>query len=129
MADKLQKIVAGDSRITTPYQDLGDGSYAQTVVGPDISVATAITGQITVVTAGTAVQGPDVPLYNGVWIMSHPSNVGNVAYGNTGSNTVSMTTGIVIEKGKFGPILQVSNLNQLWFNAATSGDKFCWAKG
>ena len=115
--------------IKLPYEDLGNGKYGVTFVGPDLPVDTVITGQITVTTAGTAVQGPDVSLSNGVWVMAHSSNTGLVGYGNTGANTVSMTTGVVLDKSQVGPIIQISNLNQLWFNAAISGDKFCWAKG
>lgn len=98
------------------------------VVGPDVSTEDPISGQITVSIAGTAVAGPDVALTNGAWVMAHPSNAGLVAYGNDGNDDVTMNNGIVLDKGKMGPPLQVANLNQIYFDSANNGDKFCWIK-
>jgi len=105
------------------------GSEAWLVKGPDTSTDTAISGQITVAEAGTAVQGPNVLLTNGTWIGGHPDNTGNVAYGNDGADDVNMSNGVVLEPGHFGPPAMVANLNEIWFDVATSGDKFCWFKG
>ena len=98
------------------------------VAGPLLDTSVALTGQITVTTAGTAVQGPDVPLTNGAWIQAHPSNTGLGAYGNDGAGDVTVLNGIVLEAGNFGPPAQVANLNELWFDVAVNGEKFCWMR-
>lgn len=98
-----------------------------TVVSPPFSTATQITGQITVSTAGTAVQGPNIPLTNGVFVEALNSNIGNVYVGNDGAGDVTSSNGFELAAGK-AVLVQVSNLNQLWFDAAVNGEKFCWMK-
>jgi hypothetical protein len=90
-----------------------------------IPTGVAVTGQITVATAGTAVQGSDVKLTSGVWIEALAGNTGVVYFGNDGAGDVTADNGYQLDKGKatFAP---VANLNELWFDAATSGDKLCW---
>jgi len=97
------------------------------VISPAVSVAAAISGQITVTTAGTAVQGSSVALTNGVYIEALAGNTGYVYVGNDGAGDVTSANGYELKQGN-QVIIQVSNLNQLWFDAATSGDKFCWLK-
>ena len=96
-------------------------------IAPNVSVATAICGQITVTTAGTEVQGSNVALTNGVWIKALAGNTGVVYVGNDGNGAVSSSTGFQLDKGDV-ILIQVSNLNELWFDAATNNDKFCWLK-
>jgi hypothetical protein len=81
-------------------------------------------GQITVATAGTAVQGPDVPFVAGIAVKAHPDNADTVWVGNNGSNTVSSANGFPLNPGE-GVVL-AGNLNQYWFNADVSGEKICW---
>jgi len=106
---------------------LSNGVYAQPVVDPDIDTSVVISGQITVTTAGTEVQGSNVPLDNGVYIKALNGNTGKVYVGNNGSGVVSATTGFELDAGQV-VIVSVANLNELWFDAATNGDKFCWIK-
>jgi hypothetical protein len=96
-------------------------------VAPPLDTSSAITGQITVTTAGTAVQGSDVPLDNGVYIKALSGNSGLVYVGNDGADDIASGNGYELSAGD-QIILQVKNLNELYFDAATNGDKLCWAK-
>lgn len=86
----------------------------------------ARSGQITVTTAGTAVQGSDVPghLFS---LKAHDAATGIIYVGDDGSNDVSATTGYPLEAGE-SVELELANLNQLWFDASVSGEKACWLK-
>jgi hypothetical protein len=86
----------------------------------------AASGQITVTTAGTAVKGPNVVNASGFYIKALSGNTGKVYVGNVNGdidsgNSFELAAGDLI-------IGQVVNLNELWFDAATSADKFCWLK-
>lgn len=94
---------------------------------PNVSTATAISGQITVSNAGTAVQGSSVALTNGVWIKALAGNTGVVYVGNDGAGDVTSSNGFQLDKGDI-ILIQVANLNELWFDSATNNDKFCWLK-
>ena len=95
------------------------------VTSPNISVAAAISGQKTVTTSGTAVQGDNVPLTNGVYIQGLHGNTG-IAYiwwaAGNGKGGYELSTNQQV-------IVQVSNLNQLWFDATVSGEGISWLKG
>jgi len=104
-----------------------NGQYAEQEVFVSIDTSTAISGQITVTTAGTEVQGGDVALSNGVYVRALTGNTGVVYVGNDGAGAVTSSNGYQLDKGEM-ILVQVTNLNQLWFDAATNGDKFCWLK-
>ena len=97
------------------------------VKGVDLSVATAISGQITVTTAGTEVQGSNVALSDGVFVKAMGTNTGKVYVGNAGDGTISSTTGYELAAGEC-ILIQVDNLNKLWFDSAVNVEKFCWMK-
>ena len=103
------------------------GEYAQLVATPTVNTAVAISGQKTVTTAGTAVQGANVPLDNGVFIAGLSSNTGKVYVGNDGEDDVSATTGYELGAGE-SVLIHVANLNELWFDAAVNGEGICWIK-
>jgi len=98
-----------------------------TVVSPNIDVAGAVSGQINIESAGTEVSGPNVPLTNGAYIKALAGNTGKVYVGLHSDGTVSSSTGFELSAGNM-VLIQVQNLNQLKFDAATSNDKFCWLK-
>lgn len=87
----------------------------------------ARTGQITVATAGTAVQGPNVPVPSGIYLRALSGNAGKVYFGNNDNGDVDTSTGYELAAGDT-VYIAISNLDDLWFDAATSGDKFCWCK-
>lgn len=93
---------------------------------------TARSGQITITTAGTAVQGTDIP--GPEFILSpHPGNTGVVYVGNDGAGDITASNGYPL--GDVGATstghviyIRAANLNELWFDAASNGDKVCWLK-
>lgn len=84
-------------------------------------------GQVTVTTAGTAVQGPNV---NGgkFSIAGLRGNSGIVYVGADSSGAdVSSSTGYALSAGDSVEV-ECDNLNQLWFDAAVNGEKVCWIR-
>jgi len=93
---------------------------------------TARSGQITVTTAGTAVQGTSIPGPEFV-ITAHPGNTGVVYVGNDGAGDVAATNGFPLGSvgatpSEIAVYVRAANLNELWFDAASNGDKVCWLK-
>lgn len=84
-----------------------------------------LSGQITVTTAGTAVQGTDVP-GGEIMLKAHPDNTQSVWVGNV-SGDVSSSNGFPLDAGE-SVIVKVSNLNALWFDAEVNGEKVCWLR-
>lgn len=84
----------------------------------------ARSGQITVTTAGTRVQGPDVP-GSQFFIKAAPANTNPVWIGDA---TVSATVGMGLKAADAGIYVNVANLSLLWFDATTSGEKVCWMR-
>jgi len=111
------QLRAADVKVTL------DGEQA-TVISPVISVVAAISGQVTVTTAGTSIQGGSVALTNGVYVKALGANTGKMYIGYaTGDNR----TGYELSADQ-AVIVQVANLNQLWFDASVNGEKICWLK-
>jgi hypothetical protein len=113
--------------LTLPVLPAGTNTIGA-VIGPAVSVASAISGLITVTTAGTAVQGGNVALTNGVFVKAHPDNTDTVWVGNDGAGDVAATNGYPLDAGEF-IVIQVDNLSDLWFDADVNGEKICWLKG
>lgn len=84
----------------------------------------ARSGQVTVTTAGTAVSGPDQKARL-VVVKALAGNTGIVYVGNDGAGDVTSSNGFELSTGE-SVLLQVPNLNELRFDAATNGDKLCW---
>ena len=107
---------------------LSNGVVAEVEVSPVISgvtpIALPISGQVTVATAGTAVQGPNIELSNGVYIGALGANTGYMYIWHA---TGDGRGGYQLAAGKSVPV-QVQNLNQLWFDASVNGEKICWLK-
>lgn len=94
-----------------------------TTFGP----ATVMSGQVTVSTAGTAVQGADVQNDGGFWIKALAANSGVIYVGNDGAGDVTSANGFQLSAGD-KILVNVNNLKDFWFDAATNGDKACWIK-
>ena len=93
-----------------------------------------LSGVITISSAGTAQQGTDVAAWRpaidggGFFIRGLAANTGVIYVGNDGAGDVASTNGYSLAAG--AQIFVVcNNLNELWFDAATSNDKICWLKG
>ncbi len=119
-----QSRVPGDANLQMGDVDVGSTNPVP-VVSPPISVATACSGLITVATAGTAVQGPNVTNLGGFWVKAHPNNTDTVWVGNDGAGDVANTNGFPLNPGE-AILISVTNLNSLWFDADVSGEKLCW---
>ena len=90
-------------------------------------MAQPTSGQITVTTAGTEVQGPDIKA-QGFFIKGKTTNTGLGYVGNDGEGAVSSTTGFALAAGDtiYYELGGNGNLNVLWFDAAVNGEGFCW---
>ncbi len=87
----------------------------------------ASSGQITVTTAGTAVQGPSTEPGDYL-IRGMPANSGAYVYfGNDGAGDVSSSNGYVLGSGEQA-VVHVNSLSDLWFDVTTNGDKLAWFK-
>lgn len=84
---------------------------------------TVLSGQITVTTAGTAVQGSTSPAGHDVAIKAHPDNADTVWIGQDASGDVTSANGFPLDAGE-GVV--VPDLRQYWFDADSNGDKICW---
>lgn len=87
----------------------------------------ARSGQITVTTAGTAVQGDDVPGVEFI-IIAHPDNTEDVWVGNDGAGDVTANNGYPLGTNDNAIPIAIPNLNALWFDADVDGEKICWIK-
>lgn len=87
----------------------------------------AKSGQITITTAGTAVQGPDEVVAR-VALAALSTNTGPAYVGNDEAGDVSAANGFPLNP--LGPplIIELNNLRDLWFDATTNGNKICWIK-
>ena len=77
--------------------------------------------QVTVTTAGTAVQGPDTGP-GAFQINADPENTGYIYVGNDGANDVASTNGYKMAAGNVA-IMTAPNMNHLYFDASVSGEK------
>ena len=85
-----------------------------------------VTGFITVTTAGTPVQGPDLAIAPGkaVVIAYHPSNTGLIGIGNSSANAnLSTGTPFILSGAGQAISLMVDNLNRIWVDASVNGEK------
>lgn len=82
-------------------------------------------GQVTVTTAGTAVQGPDVDCPGGVIVRALAANTGKMYVGNDGAGDVASTTGFELDASE-KVYIPVSNLKDLWVDSSVNGEKVCW---
>jgi len=85
----------------------------------------AKSGQITVTTSGTAVQGPSSPKGQSFVLKAHPDNTGTVWFGNNGAEDVSSANGYPLNPGEERVVAGLS-LAKYWFDADVNGEKICW---
>lgn len=85
----------------------------------------ASSGTITIASAGTSERGPNVLVGRGVYLRAHPDNT-QEAYVGYADSEVSDTTGYPLPAAGDSILLRVPNLNVLWFDANTDGQKICW---
>lgn len=83
----------------------------------------AISGQVSVVTPGTAVQGPEEA--GTFLIVALQGNSGNIFLGNDGAGDVDSTNGLTLAAGDSVPF--VGALSTLWVDCeAGNTDGYAW---
>lgn len=85
-----------------------------------------LTGQITVTTAGTEVQGADVKAPNGVIVRALSANTGKMYVGRHSDGTVSSSTGFELAAGE-KTYLPIPNVKDMWVDSSVNGEKVCWS--
>ena len=85
----------------------------------------ALSGQITVTTAGTAVQGPDQG-HGTFLIKADPDNTDVVWVGNDAAGDVTSGNGFPLNVGE--GIVWTGRLEWLYFDADVSAEIVCWLK-
>ena len=100
-------------------------------------MAKELSGQVTVTTAGVAVQGPSTPTGRVFALKAHPDNNGIIWFGNDGNDDVTGSNGFPLEAGE-GCIIDMralffgdsdvafKSLEELWFDASKNAQKVCW---
>ena len=132
--DTWTKLVASASGYLTVVLGAGTAAIGKLAANAGVDIGdvgykpytTAKSGQITVTTAGTAVVGT-TEAGNLFAIKAHPDNTDVIWVGNDGANDVAATNGFPLKPGET-IVLNVSNLNKLYFDADVSGEKACWIK-
>jgi hypothetical protein len=94
---------------------------------PDTLGPQQISGQITVTTAGTEIQGSNIDTPNGVYVRALGANTGYMYVGNNGDGTVSNSTGFQLSAGAQIHV-NIANLADMWVDASVNGEKVCWLK-
>jgi len=89
-------------------------------------MAGQVSGQITVPTAGTEVQGPDLQVNGYVTLKAHPANTGYIYLGNDGAGAVSSATGYPLSAGGDVAIRHINNLLDIWVDSSVNGEKLCY---
>ena len=82
-------------------------------------------GQITIAAAGTSQQGPATTGQT-IAIKALVGNAGNVYVGNDAASDVTSANGFELSPGE--GITVKKSLAGLYFDAAITGDKFCWVE-
>lgn len=85
----------------------------------------ALSGQITVTTAGTAVQLSNRDDTVTLMIKALDTNSGIVAVGNDGDNDVTVNNGLRLAAKEF-VIYSLVNMSSVYVDSAVNGDGICW---
>jgi len=96
-------------------------------VTPLVDTTLKISDHVVITASGVVYQGPDIELSNGVFIKALPTNGGYIYLGDSGNNTISTSTGFPLSAGE-AIILQIGNLNEIYFVGTSSGDRVAWLK-
>lgn len=86
-----------------------------------------LSGVVTVAVAGTAVQFPDITINGPVAISAPKANTGVAFIGHVDKD-VAAANGYELAQGERVEMYFVDNLNVLWADVATGGDKVTWMK-
>ncbi len=105
---------------------MAQGAYYSTGIGA--AFGKLVSGTTTVTTSGTAVQvtATSTPI-PGVWVGGDIGNANPVVVGDSGVvGTSGSQQGIIIGPAESSIFIPINNLNLLWVDAVTNGDKIIW---
>jgi hypothetical protein len=119
---------------TVKLYNRGDGKYVDTkyddgsqlVKDPMFTPDLDMTQLVTVVTAGTPVQGPDKSNPNGWWLRIDPANTGIISIMFHGQTKA--TKGFPLDSGQPLIPLNIKNLSSIDFDASVNNQKVWFLK-
>ena len=88
----------------------------------------AISGQKTVTTAGTAVALGSASSQGPLMIMALIANTNNIYVGNDGAGDVTSANGLELASGDAIVFDFVGNLGSVWLDADTNGEGVAWIR-
>jgi len=86
----------------------------------------ARSGQTTVAAAGTAVVLGTQAINGPIAVRALSTNSGLVYVGNDGAGDVTASNGFELNKEDVIVFNFIGDLNNLWVDSASNGDKVCW---
>ena len=86
----------------------------------------ALSGQTTVTTAGTAVPLASLPINGPLIVKALDTNTNPVAIGNDGSNDITLSTGLRLSAGEEVYLGYVGNLASIYLDSTTNGEGVAW---
>jgi hypothetical protein len=98
-----------------------------TLITSTVTASGQLSGQVTVATAGTAVQGPSVNGTNGFYVRALDDNLLQVFVGNDGADDVTSANGYQLSPGE-SIILHIDNMNEMYVDSIVDDDGICWVK-
>lgn len=123
------KLVLGADGAADQDVDSGkrpEGESVPVTLADPIPLTTPLSGQRTIVTAGTALQLASTRVVNcPVIIKALPTNVGTMFVGAV-SGDVTLDNGLPLSAGDAVVFSFVSDLSNIWIDATSSGDKVAW---
>lgn len=87
---------------------------------------TALSGQKTVTTAGSAETLGTETINGPVMVKALSSNSGAIAIGNDGANDITMSNGLLLDASDIVVFDFVGHLSSLFIDAETDGDGVAW---
>lgn len=86
-------------------------------------MAQRLSWQVTVTTAGTAVQASATSTIGGTFLVKpDPNNTGSIYVGGDGEGDVSSTTGFELDPGEQA-VIDLPTLSKLWVDSSVNGEK------
>ena len=86
-------------------------------------MAQKLSWQVTVTTAGTAVQASPTSTVGGTFLVkADPDNTGSIYVGEDGEGDVSSTTGFELDAGE-QVVIDLPSLSKLWVDSSVDGEK------
>lgn len=86
----------------------------------------ALSGQKTVTTAGTAVALGSQAIHAPLMVKALDTNTGVVAIGNDGAGDVTVANGLRLEAGDTVVFEYAGSLTSLYLDSAVNGEGVCW---